>query len=173
MFWESHVSYPCMTKKTDIELLFRTHYAAMYRLARALLHDDDIARDVVQDVFVSLFNNGSVGKITGSYLLSGVRNRCLNHLRDLSIHDRLSSLYLLELQDSEREDWPDEETLRRLSEMLDSALTPQCRRVVEMRYRDGLSYTGIASGLGISESTVYKHLRHAIEIMRKKFKLHG
>ena len=43
-----------MTTKDDIERLFRTHYAAMYRLAMLILRDDDVARDIVHDVFERL-----------------------------------------------------------------------------------------------------------------------
>lgn len=162
-----------MTKKTDIELLFRTHYAAMYRLARMLLHDDDTARDVIHDVFASLIDGGSAVEITGAYLLSAVRNRSLNHIRNTGIRQRLNSLYLLEVEDTEREDWPDEETLNRLSGLMESALTPQCRRVVNLRFRDGLTYEQIRSTLGISRVAVYKHLRHAIETIRKNMNDNG
>ena len=41
-------------KKEDIERLFRQHYAQMTRLARTLLYDDEEARDVVSQVFVTL-----------------------------------------------------------------------------------------------------------------------
>ena len=40
--------------KDDIERLFRSHYAAMYRLAMLILRDEDVARDIVYDVFEAL-----------------------------------------------------------------------------------------------------------------------
>ncbi len=45
-----------MTTKDYIEQLFRTNYAAMYRLAMLLLRDDDVAGDIVHDVFETLLN---------------------------------------------------------------------------------------------------------------------
>ena len=47
-----------MTTKDDIERLFRTHYAAMYRLSMMILRDDDVARDIVHDVFEALLVSG-------------------------------------------------------------------------------------------------------------------
>ena len=54
-FWGSCVYYWSMTNRNDeIERLFKTHYARMHRLGVAILHDSDVARDVVHDVFASL-----------------------------------------------------------------------------------------------------------------------
>lgn len=60
-----------MTNRNDIERLFKAHYAQMYRLAKALLHDDDLARDIVQDVFASLLDGTHDSPISSSYLLRG------------------------------------------------------------------------------------------------------
>lgn len=60
-----------MTTRDDIELLFRTHYAAMYRLAMLILRDDDVARDIVHDVFEALLVSGkSYVSLRGSCLTS-------------------------------------------------------------------------------------------------------
>ena len=40
-----------MTHRPDIEKLFKKYYAQMHRQAAMLLHDDDLARDIVHDVF--------------------------------------------------------------------------------------------------------------------------
>ncbi|WP_289752455.1 sigma factor [uncultured Duncaniella sp.] len=61
-----------MTNRNDIEQLFKAHYAQMYRLAVALLHDDDLARDIVHDVFVSLLDATCDTLISGGYLLKAV-----------------------------------------------------------------------------------------------------
>lgn len=40
-----------MTKRNDIEQLFKSHYPAMHRLAMLTLRDEEAARDIVHDVF--------------------------------------------------------------------------------------------------------------------------
>ena len=40
-----------MTQKSDIETAFRRHYATMYRLAIAIVHDHESARDIVHDTY--------------------------------------------------------------------------------------------------------------------------
>lgn len=44
--------------KSELELLFKTHYAEMFRLAMSLLYDSDESKDVVSDVFAKLLDSG-------------------------------------------------------------------------------------------------------------------
>ena len=57
--------------------------------------------------------------------------------------------------------------------IMDDCLTDRCRLVVDLRFTGGLSYAALASALGISEVAVYKHLRHAIETIRKNLRENG
>lgn len=158
-----------MTTKTDIEKLFRSNYRAMYILAYRLLHDEDIARDIVHDVFASLLD-GDASPVSRTWLMNGVRYACLNHIRNLSTRDRLNRLYALDLDDIEDEEWPDDESIALLHDIIDNRMTEQTRRIVKLRYGEHLKYQEIAEKLSISETAVYKHLRHAINVLRLNFK---
>lgn len=162
-----------MPQINDIEHLFRTNYPAMHRLAMLMLRDEDLARDIVHDVFESLLTSG-LTNISGQYLLKSVRNRCLNHLRGLSIKERMANLYAIDEQEQiGTEDWPDDETIAMIQATVANGLTEACRRVVELRFTDGMSYKEISDTLKISEVAVYKHLRHAIDVLRKKLSQNG
>lgn len=91
-----------MTDRKDIEKLFRQHYRRMYRLATILLHDDAESKDVVHDVFAQLLSDTrSLREDTAeSFLLTCVRNRCLNVMRNRQIQERIGRLYLLDLETS-------------------------------------------------------------------------
>lgn len=162
-----------MTNRNDIEQLFKAHYAQMYRLAVALLHDDDLARDIVHDVFVSLLDWKTDILATKSYLLRAVRNRSLNHIRDCEIHQRIANRYVLDNKEYDTEDWPDEETIARIYSLIRNDISPQARRVMELRFSDGLPFARIAATMGISETAVYRHLSHALTIIRKKLNENG
>ena len=157
----------CMTTKSDIEQLFRSNYRAMLTLAIRLLHDADAARDIVHDVFESVLTE-NLSTITSAYLLSGVRFACLKHLRSLSLRERFNNLYALDFNEIEDDEWPDPEDVARLNELIDETLTMQDRRVVRLRFNERMSYNEIAGQLGISEVAVYKHLRHAMNVLREK-----
>ena len=162
-----------MTNRNDIEQLFKAHYAQMRRLAVVLLHDDDLARDIVHDVFASLLDVPLEVTITGGYLIRAVKNRCLNHIRDCEIHQRIANRYFLENEEYDTEDWPDEETIARIYSLIKSEISPQARRVMELRFSEGLPFGRIAATMGISETAVYRHLSHALKIIRKKLNENG
>lgn len=140
----------------------------MLRLAVGLLHDDDLARDIVHDVFASLLDGERKILVTGGYLLRAVRNRCLNYIRDCGIHQRIAALYLLGEEEYDNEEWPDEETIARINAIIDSVISSQGRRVIELRFSSGMPFAEIASAMGLSETAVYRHLSNALKIIRKK-----
>ena len=185
------VSLLCMITSDNIERLFRENYNQMLRLAFAILQDENAARDIVHDVFASLMDNGSATasfryvngtdcsrrddtteSTTSQYLLRATRNRCLNQLRHLSVRERIHGLYILDLNESDNPDWPDENTFLEIRRTVESELSGNCKDAVKLRFQKGLDTKKIASLLGISRQAVYKNLSHAIEILRTKLKNH-
>ena len=122
-----------MTKIDDIENLFRTHYASMYRLAMLILRDENVSKDIVHDVFEALLVSGKTD-ITEAYLLIAVRNRCLKHIRSLSVKDRLKEILSLREEEILSEEWPDEETIGLIQRTIAEDLTESCRKVVILRF---------------------------------------
>lgn len=171
-----------MTNKNDIEKLFKAHYQQMLRLAVALLHDGDSARDIVHDVFASILGNCQEGvsplpsgdvAVTSGYLLSAVRNRCLNLIRDNGVRDRVINRYFIENDEYDTEDWPDDETMARIYQIIKDDLTPQCRKAMELRFCEGFTFAKVAAEMGVSENAVYKHVRQALVIIRKNLSQNG
>ena len=146
----------------------------MWHLAMMLLRDEDAAKDIVHDAFASLLSaNYPTSNLTETYLLSAVRHRCINNFRHLSVRQRFRHIYSKNSEEAiENEEWPDEETITMLNSAV-SNLSEACGRVVRLRFTDGLSYKQIAEKLGISEVAVYKHLRHAIDVLREKLSQNG
>ncbi|MDE6335198.1 MAG: sigma-70 family RNA polymerase sigma factor [Muribaculaceae bacterium] len=158
---------------TLIERLFRDHYRQLLRLARMLLHDDELARDIVHDVFMALLSGGKDANVSIGFLINSVRNRCLNHIRDASVSQRLISLYYMDTEEYEDEEWPDEETIKEIYFIIQSELTPRCRHAMNLRFVEGLKFSEVATAMDISEVAVYGHVRRAIEIIRKKLNENG
>ncbi|MDE5814250.1 MAG: sigma-70 family RNA polymerase sigma factor [Muribaculaceae bacterium] len=160
-----------MMTKDDIELLFRTHYRKMLILANTLLHDEDAARDIVHDVFTSLLT-GKTESVNEAYLLGGVRFACLKRIRSLSVEERLKKLYSIDCDEVEVDEWPDERIIALIRSVIDCELPEMTGRIVRLRFYDRLTYKEIARLLSVSEVTVYKHLHHAVDVIRKKLKDH-
>lgn len=167
------MSIYCMTDRNDIEWLFRSHYAQMYRLAVVLLHDYDLARDIVHDVFVSLLYGRREDLVSGGYLMRAVRNRCLNYIRDCESHQLIAHRYFYDKEEYDSEAWPDEETLALINNLISGEISQQARRIMELRFSEGMSFSHIAAEMGISETAVYRHLSHALKFIRKKLSENG
>ena len=160
-----------MTDQKKLEKLFKQHYRQMYRLATILLHDDAESKDVVHDIFAHLLRNSQDLRedTAESYLLTSVRNRCLNVIRSRQIQERVEHLYLLDLDTTIT---PTErlEELEALYKGIDQLEPPVCRDIIMQHFRDGITFKEIANSLGVSETTVYKHLRRALNQLRTQLK---
>lgn len=168
---ESRGLYKCMMTTDDIEVLFRGNYKALLILANRIVHDEEVARDIVHDVFASLLS-GDIKTVTSAYLFNGVRFACLKHIRSLSIRERLNNLYAVDCHEIEDDEWPDEEDIAKLNEIVDSYLPEQTRKVVRLRFCAQMTYKEIAGQLSLSEVSVYKHLRHAMSVLRQYYNEH-
>lgn len=162
-----------MTNRNYIEQLFKAHYAQMYRLAAALLHDEDLARDIVHDVFAALLDGHPSLHVSGGYLLNAVRNRSLNHIRNCEIHQRIANRYFLDNEDYDSEEWPDDETIEQIYHLIHNDISTQAKRIIELRFSDGMPFARIAATMGISETAIYRHLGNALKILRKKLNENG
>ena len=157
-----------MTDQKKLEKLFKQYYRQMYRLATMLLHDDAESKDVVHDIFAHLLRDSlDLREDTAeSYLLTSVRNRCLNVIRSRQIQERVEHLYLLDLDTNITPTERLAEELEALYKGIDQLEPPVCRDIIMQHFRDGITFKEIANRLGVSETTVYKHLRRALNQLR-------
>ena len=163
----------CMTnKKRQIERLFRLHYLAMYRLACILLHDEDESKDIVHDVFAHLLTDYTpLNEPTAqAYLMSCVRNRCVNEIRNRKTHERARQLLMLD-EDLEITSPEELETeIRALHVGIIELFPPICREIILLHFAEGLTFREIAERMDVSETTIYKHLRSALNQLRQTLK---
>ena len=161
-----------MTDQKKLEKLFKQHYRQMYRLATILLHDDAESKDVVHDIFAQLLDDHRDlrEETAQSYLLTSVRNRCMNVIRSRQIQERVEHLYLLDLDTTIMPTELLEEELKALRIGIDLLEPPVCRDIILQHFRDGFTFKEIACRLGVSETTIYKHLRRALSQLRTHLK---
>ena len=161
-----------MTDQSKLQKLFKQHYRQMYRLATILLHDDAESKDVVHDIFAYLLDDYTDLRedTAESYLLTSVRNRCLNVIRKRQIQERIEHLYLLDLDTTITPTERLEEELKALLQGVSQLEPPVCRDIIIQHFRDGMTFKEIACHLDVSETTVYKHLRRALSQLRTHLK---
>jgi RNA polymerase sigma-70 factor (ECF subfamily) len=137
-----------------------------------MLQDEDQAKDVIQEVFVTLYEkmdelyNDSIR----SFLYKSVRNRVINSIR----HQKVRIDYISAFKDYyNKGEWITdnqvrENELQRLIELEIENLPPKMRKIFELSRRHYLSHKEIADATGVSEGTVKKQLYYAISKLRSK-----
>ena len=102
-----------------------------------------------------------------SYFYQSVKNRCLNHLRDVHVQDKHKILYLEALlNENDSPGWVDLEILKKVQDAI-AELPPQMAELFKQKYLLGRKYHEIAEINNISENTVKTQLKRAKEKMRK------
>ena len=128
-----------------METLFRQHFRPLCLYALHYLEDADDAEDVVQECFLSLWQ--SKPDNPKPWLYTAVRNRCIDCLRSHRSFDSFPEDLAEELSFDEIVSRSEREA--RLWSAVE-ALPEQRRRCLIMAKRDNMSYSEIASELGLS-----------------------
>ena len=160
-----------MTMTTsELEILFKSHYATMFRLAMSMLYDEDESKDVVSDVFASLAAGGITIKSDNArgFLLTCVRNSCINVIRNKQVRERFVKLYSNKAEPLTG-DLDDSVALAELREYIDNQLSPLSRRIFTLRYLQDMTCQQVADAVGVSRVTVHHHLSQSLEKINAYF----
>ena len=161
-------------RENAYEQLFKEFYKPLTVFAYGYVKDLETGKEIVQDLFVQLYEKRRTLVITTSiksYLYQSVRNRCLNHLKHLQVkkmhHEQIRSEqeFSDDLEDKIRET----ELEHMVSKVVDQ-LPPQCRKIFNMSRVSGLSNGEIAEKLEISKRTVETQISNALKVLRAKLK---
>ncbi|WP_026629169.1 RNA polymerase sigma factor [Dyadobacter alkalitolerans] len=146
--------------------LYKQYSTAIYRVAYRYLHSADQAEDVVQEIFLALWNKRADFReirAIESYLFFMTKNLCLKYIKDLA-RESTAQLAFAESQDTEGVD-----TTEYYQELLAKALQqlpPQQKRVIELAKIQGLSHEMVAGILNLSASTVNNHITAALKSIK-------
>ncbi|RKD92361.1 RNA polymerase sigma-70 factor [Mangrovibacterium diazotrophicum] len=153
------------------EALFYEYYPGLVRFAENFVFNPAICEDIVQTLFLYFWENAAQMNINLSlkaYFYQAVRNRCLNHLRDLQVEDKHKLLYIEASLDCDDPDFFEEVDLSHEVEQAIASLPDQMKELFLLKYRDGLRTREIAELKEVSENTVKTQLLRAKERLRKK-----
>lgn len=153
------------------EELFNNYYSSLVAFAYKIISDDDLARELVQDVFVQFYEKReSIGIHTSlkAHLYQSVRNRCLNYLKRQTLIRGHHQVIFDETKESEAyyHDAIEQNELEVKLYNLIKALPEKCREVFEMSRFEGISNQDIAEKLEISKRTVETQISKALKYLR-------
>ena len=158
----------------EFEGMFKKYYSDLCYFALKYMKSHEEAEEVVQDVFYHLWEKRSSIKInisSKSYLLSSVRNKCLQIIN----HQKVKRKYTkLKSTDSETysENPSDELIYNESIEIFNNALnslSEKCRTIFKMSRFEGMKYKEIATELSISVKTVEANISKALKEFRQYF----
>jgi RNA polymerase sigma-70 factor, ECF subfamily len=152
------------------EQLYKKHCQNLVRFAFYYVGDMEAAQDIVQEVFLKIWNQQPTFKTPDhekSYLYKMTRNTCLMLLRKHEVRQRYQQQKSEVISDSPETTY--------IGKELDEAykttifeLPEKCRIIFCMSRFDDLSYKEIAKIQGISIKTVETQIGRALVFLRKK-----
>ena len=151
--------------------LYDAYYSYLCGLAMSYIHDSEKARELVNDVFVRVWEHRTQLKHPPlPYLISGVRNACYNYLRDSKKASKMELVLMERVPEAGLYDEEEvEDIVKRISE-LPAALPKRCSEIFSLHFSEGLETDEIAERLGITPSTVRVQLKIALDKIRENLK---
>jgi RNA polymerase sigma-70 factor (ECF subfamily) len=159
--------------------LYKEYYSALCVYATSFTRDNQIAEEVVQDVFVKIWELSdtlSINTSISSYLYTSVKNASLNHLKHLQVVNKFNEYYSRKFQDAYDLSYISQETgdslmiAKELEEQLleEIELLPdQCKRIFKMSRFDNMKHQEIADMLGVTINTVHRQTSIALEKLKR------
>lgn len=154
--------------------IYRRYFHVLYVHALKKLRDEEQAKDVIQDLFATLWlkreRNISTNNLA-AYLFAAIRNKIF----DLFAHQQVEAKYVDSLIDylNTHTSVPTdhlvrENELKAYIEKEIQALPPKMKHMFELSRKENLSHKEIASKLGTSENNVSTQITNALRILRTK-----
>ena len=156
--------------ETALAELYQLFYTKLQHFAKALVHSNEVAEEIVEDVFVKLWCNRTgitaVNNIT-VYLYVAVKNSCLNFI-SRKAKDLISAPFdFLDIELTEGAATPHDifitaEMMQKMNKAIE-ALPPRCKIIFKLVREDGLKYKDVAEILNISVNTIDVQMAIAVK----------
>lgn len=166
--------------ESAFEKLYKLYFPRLYTFSLKIINDSALAKDVVQNVFVKIWETRTSFTFVNpeAFVYQMVRNASLNYIRHLKVVDNLNSrvkdqylgeeLYYIDMVGNEPYILIEKELEEKILEVMNS-LPDKCLTVFRMSRIEGLKNREIADQLEISIKSVEKHISRAMQIYRVNF----
>lgn len=163
----------------SFEIFFTTYKQRFVSFANSYLRDEAMANDLVMDAFIYYWENRELLENEDNipaYVLKIIKNKCLNYLRNQSIHQdienqlrthqqRLLEIDILSLEACDPQELFSEEVELIVKETLEQL--PELTRIIFTKSRfEQKTYKEIADELHLTEKKVEFHISKALKLFR-------
>lgn len=158
--------------KSDLRKMFDTYYEALVKYANNFLPLIDECEDLVQDVFVGLWEKKNTFPDETSlkvFLYKTVRNKCYNVIKHNKVKDKYAENVVVSLEDDNLflEQVLEEEIVRQLYQAIE-VLPERKKEIIKLSLK-GLKNSEIAEKMDIKLQTVKTLKSQSYKILREQF----
>lgn len=153
--------------------IYNRYWKKLFTAAANKVHDFNEAEDIVQKIFITIWDRRSVIEIKSSlasYLAVSVKYHVFKSLdcsfRQKHFKDEKAANAVLEISDDSTRQWLEFQEIRKRLEQLVAELPEKCKLVYQLSRDKGYSQKQIAEELNISEKTVEAHLGKALKSLK-------
>jgi len=159
--------------ESALERLYVRYGGLVYTLALRIVHDPELAREVLQDTFLRSWDGRDAydparGRVPW-WLMGIARNRAIDLLRSRPHQARLREGERLSQQEPQADDSDTEAVVHARRAVTDALadLSPVQREAIELAYYGGFTQSEIAGRLGEPLGTVKSRTREALDRLRR------
>ena len=157
--------------------IFSIFYPSLYAFSRKYISDPDDAKDIIQNVFVNIWekrNEIVIHTSLKSYLLKMVSNACLNEIKRRNVINNLEATLRIKLLEEENRrivqerytyEFLDSKKLTKLKQAIEK-LPDSCKEIFKMSRFQEMKNREIAEELNISVRTVETQIYRALKSLR-------
>lgn len=167
----------------DFSEIYIAYFPKMVRFANEYVASEDEARNIVQDMFLYLWEHHEILDTVSNlnaFLFTLIKNRCIDYYRTstrmkgklLSIDDVQEKELYLKIESLQQFDTQlfAEDEIEVLLEKAIEKLPDKCRQIFIMSRLDGLKHEEIARQLDLSVHTVQNHISSALRKLKVELK---
>jgi RNA polymerase sigma-70 factor, ECF subfamily len=161
--------------KSIYSLVFLKYYSDLVLFAHTFLRDKNSSEELVQDVFLRLWEGRDTLSIMSSlksYLLRSVQNKCIDYLRHIKIESEYSRVILnnrIVFENDTINYLLYSDLQIHLQKALDQ-LPDEITRAFCLNRFEGLTFKEISKNLNIPERTVESRIAKTLGFLREKLK---
>lgn len=159
--------------KEAFKAIYLKYHGRITNFCLKLITDEDEARDIVQHVFIALWNQREQvdpDKPVEAYIYALARYTLYHAFRKRLIHKAAMENMINDVQNPDEvfEEITFKELETYLEELIEK-LPSKRREIFKMNRNEGLTYKEIAARLNISENTVDTQIRKSLLLLRQEY----
>ena len=176
---QRHLANLVEGNKGSLFYFHEKYQSKVYRYTFTLVRNREVAEEITSDVFIKIWEIRArldVDKGIDHLMFKITKDFCRDYLRKVARDAALREAYIHQCLNDKSNDIENQlsfkDNLKIASRAIES-LPPKCRQVFELRYDKEMSLLQIAEELGITRSTVQKHLHKGTKIVRNYLRTHS